>query len=109
MKRTPSEEKEFEYFPVRELFGEEPPYKTVNIEQPQQSKTPEPERVHTLKDIECLFKYAVNTPCHDNIDLALAAIVKFTDTYGYKEQAVLKMEVHLRSILMMGDVIANII
>ena len=115
VKRSPSEEREFEHFPVRELFGDEPPYKTVDIEtkenhaQHERPKAPDSTRVHTLNEIECLFKYAVNTPCHENIDLALAAIVKYTDKYGYKEPNVIKMEIHLRSILMMGDVIANII
>lgn len=110
MKRSTSEERELEYFPVRQLFGDQPPYQTVDIEEKEnRPKAPDSDRVHTLEEIECLFKYAANTPCHDNIDLALAAIVKYTDKYGYKEPSVIKMEIHLRSILMMGDVIANII
>lgn len=108
MKRSPSEEKEFEHFPVRELFGDEPPYKTIDIDStkpPKKDKAPECNRDYTVEEIASLVEYTKKTPSHDNIDMALAAITKFTDKNGYKESSITKMETELRSILLMWAVV----
>jgi len=108
MKRSPSEEKDFNYFPVRELFGDMPPYQTVDIDSTKPTKNEEKaesKRDYTVEEIETLVEYTKKTPSHDNIDMALAAITKFTDKNGYKEPLITKMEIELRNILLMWAVV----
>ena len=110
MKRSPSEEKDFNYFPVRELFGDVPPYHTVDIDSTKPSKNEkkkasESKRDYTVEEIETLVEYTKKTLSHDNIDMALAAITNFTDKNGYTEPLITKMETELRSILLMCTVV----
>jgi hypothetical protein len=109
MKRSPSEEKDFNYFPVRELFGDVPPYQTVDIDSnnppKDEKKKAESKRDYTVEEIESLVEYTKKTPSHDNIDMALAAITKFTDKNGSEEPSIAKMEKEVRNILLMWAVV----